>query len=481
MMRHMLLGMVLTLSCGVAVLPSHAGDAGETVRLVFTEAESAGISGFREFWNQPLPLDENGPAEMVSHGLYGSAPSAVWNAERPGAMVFDALHRQMLVRFPGSADAIAAKLSEGYRVSKVELILPYRHTEMFPFGYVPLSGMSFLGDMWVRKPPRWHAVAWALRRPWTADWDIGPTFNAYIHSAGYWGRFGAQDQESDRFPMRFGPVEVSYREATAYKKIDTEEESAEDDAPAIGGVDGDATDGLDDLFDTMVDEVENPAQPARMDITAMLTDTAFGETLGERLRSLEECGLVLSKWELYDLRYKHPWSGYEWGTTTGGRGIMVRKPSLEVTLERVADAGNAGGAPVAVEGAPTAVVPAPDEFERLKQTHGAAQPKWMPDWQWQRVQELMRLERTPGLCEFPETYDGYLAWLDDLLSWTPRHFIGHRTPRRAGLIIRHRDAMPEPVYRHTQRYWEGWLMPDSREPTTGAATPAITAPATRET
>ena len=35
-------------------------------------------------------------------------------------------------------------------------------------------GMSFLGDTWEKKKPRWHAVAWALHQPWMADRERGP-------------------------------------------------------------------------------------------------------------------------------------------------------------------------------------------------------------------------------------------------------------------------------------------------------------------
>jgi len=59
--------------------------------------------------------------------------------------------------------------------------------------------------------PTWHAVAWALRKPWAADAKHGPTFNAYIAGVGYWEKFGAQGK-SDRVDQRFGPTSVNYKQ-----------------------------------------------------------------------------------------------------------------------------------------------------------------------------------------------------------------------------------------------------------------------------
>ncbi len=481
-----------TLLAGCLALAGVAA-AGEPARLSFAAPELAGISGFRPYWDRPVVLSGDGVVQVVDQGQFGSAPSAVWQPERrdggrrPGALVVDALHRQALVRFPGSAEAIFAKLGEGHRLAKVELILPFRGTELWPFDYAMPPGMSFLGEAWARTPPRWSVVAWPLRRPWTADPEIGPTFNAWIAGAANWGRFGAQDEQADRFPSRLGPIEVSHREATAYRQI----EAAPAKPPPAPGISAQAiaapaaalAGDLDELFaEIAVDEErrERPAdfdQPARLDITALLADDAYGETVGERLRRFEACGLLLAKWELYDLRYKDVWSGYEWGTMTGGRGILLRTPRLEVVFEPAP----AGTSPIGVlppevdvralaaelraaggQAAPTAAVASPEQFAALHARTGSHRPEWMPEWQWRRVRELVALEATPGLCEFPDTYDRYLAWIDEILSWPPRMFIGHRTPRRAAVALRHRDTLPAPASQHLERYWHGWLMPDRR-------------------
>jgi hypothetical protein len=155
--------------------------------LTFDQPQTAGINGFRKWWDTP----------------------------QPGALVFDAVHRGLLVRFPGSAEAIAAKLKDGFTVQKLELVLPFEKTDRGTYNGAPDSyadRMSFGGvENYAKTNPQWHALAWPLRRPWTADKDAGPTFNAYLNGAGYWAKYGAQDETLDRFPMQFGPTEVSYK------------------------------------------------------------------------------------------------------------------------------------------------------------------------------------------------------------------------------------------------------------------------------
>ena len=187
--------------------------AQQPVTLTFDQPQAAGISGFRAFWDTPVVLGANGPLDTVVEPVGGGAgylagPCALWtpakraNGAKPGALVFDAVHRSLLLRFPGCAEAIAAKLAAGYTVAKAEVELPFINTELWPENYDLPEGMSFLRDEWVKQPPRWHAVAWALRKPWMADAQCGPTFNAAINGAVYWGRFGAPDRWKSRTGRR---------------------------------------------------------------------------------------------------------------------------------------------------------------------------------------------------------------------------------------------------------------------------------------
>lgn len=232
-------------------------------QLTLDQPETAGISGLRPFWNRPVVLKADGLTEPSARGNSLKAPRAVWAPglrwhnglnywfeakqkgevrQAPGAIVFDAIHRRLLVRVPDAGRQIADQIAKGFKVTKVELVLPFKGTEKMARGYKEPT--SFVGNRWDVVKPRWHAVAWLLRKPWTADWQRGPTYNAYIAGAGYWKKYGAQDTDADRFAQRFGPAEVSYQKA----------------------------------------------EP--LDVTAVLTDGAFGATLADRLRTLSDCGFI---------------------------------------------------------------------------------------------------------------------------------------------------------------------------------------------
>lgn len=396
--------------------------------LVVDRPETAGISGFRAMWDTPVVLAADGVEEMVDHGQCGSAKSAVWTPEKrgqgkPGALAFDAVHRSLLVRFPGAAAAIADRLADGLVIEKVELQLPYKATELWPEGYSLPAGMSFLGTQWAASTPRWHAVAWALRQPWTADGEHGPTFNAWRHGEGFWATYGGQNTERDRFPARFGPTEVSQ---------------------------------------------ESPS--GRMDVTGVLTDPAFGESLTDRLRTLEHCGFLVRKWETYDAALWR--GGYEWQTARGPQGILIEMPRLILTFAK--------GTPPRIDkagleldhdayvtrlrrenrlGQPTAVLPVTNDAElrSLAARLSFRRPEWMPEWQWRRVQELAALG---GGEDFPATMEAYHRWLDEQLARAPRSWRGFDAGNVSDNYFRNLEALPAPVRDHWRAYWEAWLLPD---------------------
>ncbi len=406
----------------LAVIPS-ASPAAETVLL--EQPQLAGISGFREFWDTPVVLADGGLVVETVHTPGGTGPTAVWSpakrdgGAKPGAIAFDAVHRSLLVRFPGAAEKIAAKLVQGLAVQKAELILPFRATELWPEGYLEPAGMSFLGDAWAKDSPRWHAVAYALRKPWFADAQRGPTFNAAHQRPVVLGQVRAQDLQQDRYERQFGPAEVSA-------------------ANAVG----------------------------RLDVTAALNDPAFGATVAERLRQFEDCGFVVRKWEVYDARL---WQGgYEWATATGPRGILIGSPKLEVTLApattREKSACRLPAAPELSKlsgGMPTAVLPSAEQIGKLAARLKFQRPQWMPDWQWQRVQEVHQLG---GAGQFPATLEAYHQWLDEQLGYAPRRWSGFDATERAQDYFKYYDALPEPVRDHWKLYWWAWLMPDRSFP-----------------
>ena len=397
--------------------------AAENTTLTFDQPQMAGISGLRELWDTPVVVAEDGASQVVEKHVFGTGPSAIWLPEkrdggaRPGAAAFDAVHRSLLVRFPGAAEKLAALIRQGYEIEKAELVLPFLAAEFWPEGMNDPAGMSFLGEEWARNAPRWHAVAWALRRPWFADPRQGPTFNAFANGAGYWKRFGAQDETQDRFPQRFGPAEVS--------SANTE---------------------------------------GRLDVTPLLRDAAFGNTIAARLRVLEDQGFIVRKEEVYDFAYWHGF--YEWGTGTGARGILVKTPRLIVTLAKTAkpaDVGELRPAPTLDEltarkvGRPSAVMPGAEQIRAWAEKFGFRRQPWMTDWQWERVRELAQMGTT---WDFPATPEAYAKWIDGQLGRPPRSWYGFDAAEVAQTYLRFADTLPVPVKAHWQLYWWSWLYPD---------------------
>ena len=290
--------------------------------------------------------------------------------------------------------------------------------------------------------PTWHAVAWALRRPWLADPHLGPTYNAYINGAGYWQRFGAQDLNADRYEREFGPAPVHY---------------------------------------------QNPE--GRLDITASLTDKVFGETLAARLRRLEECGFIIRKWETYDHRFFQ--GVYEWATGTGCRAIIIGMPKLVITMAPGKSEISDLPPPINIkalaanlkrkdDNRPTAVMPTREELQALIKRYHPQQPKWMPDWQWKRWLDLNRLSGSdpnepfyyqfvpeyirnrcrPARNNTPDFMLVYEAWVDGMLGKPYRGWYGFEAASALLPWFVFREAMPAPCHDWFLNYWTSWLMPD---------------------
>lgn len=436
----------LRLTCVVLLTATLSVWADEPVVLTVPRAETAGISGFRAAWDQPSP----------------------------NALVFDAVHRSLLIRFPRAAEKLAEALAEGFAIEKAELVLPFKDTELYTAEAGYRQRLSFGSDALYRSvPPQWHAVAWALRRPWTAHPEWGPTYNAAINGRLYWTRFGAQDEDDDRFPERFGPVEVSggplppEPEAPAAPDVDL----GVGDDERRGGLAGRA-DSQEDLEKILAGETLDTAVHGRIDVTATLLDPMYGDTLAHRLRRLADCGFIVRKWEEYDWRFRVAGQGaYEWAVATGGRGIVIQPPELIVTLvpaETPAEVGplppSAPGTPARplgsreISGHPTAVMPEGEELDALTQRLTAQRPEWMPEWQWQRVSELF----AHGGVRLPDSPPAYAAWIDHMLADPPRYWNGFDAPDRLLIWYLYEQDLPEPVRQHLLNYWTAWLMPDRR-------------------
>ncbi|MBS3762338.1 MAG: hypothetical protein KGZ25_03430 [Planctomycetes bacterium] len=431
-----------------------AADAGETTgdqdRLLLKDADTALISGFRKEWNEP----------------------------RPGELLFDGVHRNLLVRFPKAAEKIAGKLKQGYRIKKAELLLPFDGTD-FGKGLYELRTSFGGAKLYKQRKPRWHAVGWAIKKPWAADAELGPTFNAYIKGAGYWKKFGARSAKDDRVDRQFGPVEVSYFQA--WHKPDPVLDNSElaETSPLKRSADNIEKSGVtpeqpfepdSEANDPEVELDEKTIDPARMDVTASLTNPAFGKSLAKRLRRLSDCGFLLQKWETYDWRYRVAGQGaYEWQVAVGGGALHIQKPSLEVTFTQNENPVNIDvPPPVDIPslaktlkkenrgGQPTASIPGDGKLDNLIAAHQIQRADWMPEWQWKRVQELDDLG---GGYRMPSSRKKYLQWIDGMLNDPPRYWNGWDVHDRLLTYFLYRDALPRPVREHYfHDYWKAWLM-----------------------
>ena len=347
-----------------------------------------------------------------------------WNKSFPNVRTADAVHRSLLLRFPGAAEQIAARLAQDGKIAKAEIVFEYEDVEAQPGGY---EVRNQLQDALKKDPPRWHYVAWALRRPWSAAEGVpAPTFNAYLDGAGYWTKYGAQDEKADRYPTRLGPVEVSK---------------------------------------------EKPQ--GRLDVTALLTDAAYGASFGDRLRNFEEQGLLVRKWETYDVKYAD-WSAYEWAVPSGGNGLTFKTARLELQFAAGKEA--AVKLPPARElkslaqklvqdkngGQPTAIIPDAAGIKAMAEKLAFRKPAWMPDWQWQRVQELRKLG---GGCEYADAIESgdpekYEKQIRSILAVPPRFWLGWGVQDQLLLRQQYGEALPPYVKDHMKDYWRAWLCPD---------------------
>ncbi len=349
----------------------------------------------------------------------------VWNTPITNAFTFDAYQRSVLLRFPGAAAQIAERLKAGYVIEKAEVTLAYGGFELSPPRYTLRTGMMDEGMK--KDPPQWHVIAWALRKPWAADAALGPTFNASINGAGYWAHFGAQDVAQDRYPVMFGPALLA---------------------------------------------TNQPA--ARLDVTPLMADAAYGKALADRLRILDEQGLLLRKLETYDARYAQWWDSYEWAVPTGGHGLTFKEPTLVVTLKPGQTQIVTLPAPTDIPalakrlladgtgGKPTAVLPTEEELKAMAARHAAHRPAWMPDWQWARVQELKKIGGGVDFVAPLESGDlkKYERFVSDIANSVPRYWKGWGINDDLLLWYLYNDMFTGPTKEAIKAYWEAWLMPD---------------------
>ena len=348
-----------------------------------------------------------------------------WDTPIVGGRTVDAVHRSVLLRFPGAADAIAGVLRRGKILVKAELVLAYDGYEIVPEGYTCREALG--RKAWTENPPTWHVQAWPLRQTWAAHAERGPTFNASENGRRFWGRYGATDPERDRHVDLLEPQELSLQ-----------------------------------------------AHEARFDITRLLATDGIARDAGLRLRWLEGCGFLLRKLETYDSRYRALGDAYEWAMPTAGHGLTFANPRIAFAVRPVA-----GNRPVSVvlppfealeaatpagDGRATAVLAPPEQIAEWATLALLAGERSLEAWQKVRMRELHQVggDRVSRWLDVvgEQGRRNYRARLDEVLAMPPRYWQGWEV--QDDLLVWHlfRNMLPAPVQDHMKAYWQAWLQPE---------------------
>ncbi len=102
-------------------------------------------------------------------------------------------------------------------------------------------------------------------------------------------------------------------------------------------------------------------------------------------------------------------------------------------------------------------MPTADHIRAFAAKHDFQRPVWMPDWQWQRVQELRAIGKTQ---DYPATIEAYGEWMDSMLAKPPRTWDGFQAAEMTQSYALFAETWPAPVGEHWKLYWWAWLMPD---------------------
>jgi len=349
-----------------------------------------------------------------------------WERTGTGGTMVDAVHRTVLIRFPGSADAIRSRLNAGLELEKAEITLHYARHETRPQGYTLRDGLGI--KAWTENPPRWHVVGQALRQPWAAHGTFGPTTRYRVRLVHPWAKAGAADPAQDRWPEIYGPAELSQTQPTA-----------------------------------------------RLDVTALINGTAAAG-IGERLRRFEDNGLALSKLETYDMRYRPPGDIYEWAIPTGGHGLAFEQPALVVTFRqatspRATIVTGPAADPVAEASRlePSALRRVADilpsaELQTMARRLYNTPPDWMSPQQFRHLGDLLRAggdSHARWLFDLQFADLGkYRAFLRETLATPPRYWKGWGIADDLQLVLQLGAFVPDHVRDHLKAYWRSYLMPD---------------------
>jgi len=376
----------------------------------------AGSLGTSQAQGRQKTLRFEEPMTAVINARHWDRTEQQWNKEKH-RLFFDAVHRFLLIRFPGSAATVKREQEGMFLIQSARLILEWDRQEFYR-----VAGYAWRGYAVKDKPePQWHARAWLLRKPWTDDVEVGPTWNAYINGAGYWRHGGGRSPVHDRSAEPLGQALCSKEHPTA-----------------------------------------------EIDVTASLRDSAWG-TLGERLRRVEDCGFLVDKAELYNREYG------EKGLCTGVARIYVKSAKLVVTLRVPDKAGWPLDLPPAPDlaamaerlrrtgegGLPSTVIP--ENLAELAEARQKARRADMPDWMWQHVQQVRRIPPYWGRGHGYEWFttmmnafdsgdrEAYLKSVEEILRTPPGWFGGHQHIEYILPLIEYDTMLPDVVRYHLRQ------------------------------
>ncbi|PTM41762.1 hypothetical protein [Bosea sp. 124] len=350
-----------------------------------------------------------------------------WERTGPGGASFDAVHRTVLLRFPGAAEAIKARLDTGLSLAKAVVTLDYVRHESRPSGYTLRDAMG--AKLWATSAPRWHVVAHALRQPWSTHGTFGPTGRYRVRLLHPWGKVGASDPKRDLKPETIGPAELS-----------------------------------------------ETSRQAQLDVTHLLTGPVAPTEAGARLRAFEENGLALSKAETYDMRYRPPGDIYEWAIATGGHALTFSQPRLVVNF-RPSAAGTrppllpppVNPAAEAEKADASALRRVPDmlpssELQSMARRLYQTRPDWLSPRQFDHVGDLLRAggdTQTRWLFDLQFADLGkYRQFLRETLATLPRYWKGWGIAEDLQFVLQFGAFAPAHVREHLEGYWRSYLMPD---------------------
>lgn len=345
-----------------------------------------------------------------------------WDKVQAGPLVVDAVHRAVLLRFPGLKSAAADARARGLDIVGAELELQFDGIELHPDGYVVRDGLGMA--KWKGSPPRWHVVVWQMRRGWASRPNGAATFLAAAPGEP-WSLPGAQDTDVDRYPEALQPVELS--EQVPVGKIDL--------LPYLCRLDGAARDKI---------------------VAEMATN-----------------GFLLQKLEAFDSRYRDAGDAYEWAVPTGGHGLRFKEPKIRLTFgPKPADCPTLAPPPpppllqsYRAQPTPLSSFALPTErsvaeARRILSTYPAA----MTEAQRNRMRELLVIGGDSLSAWLLDLASGsaakYEAFLRTLWQTPPRYWKGWGIQDDIILSTFLSDLLPDHIKRHLARYWSSWLMPD---------------------